>query len=64
MAGDQTRYVSVMAQELLEIPNLRHAMITSEDRPFTGFYGVGYKALGIRSLTETAYENGELLLAD
>jgi hypothetical protein len=39
-------------------------MITSEDRPFTGFYGVGYKALGIRSLTETAYENGELLLAD
>lgn len=53
-----------MAQELLEIPNLRHAMIIFEDRPFAGFYGEDYKALGIRFRTETAYENGGHLLAD
>jgi len=40
-------YVGVMAQDLLEIPELKHAVIVGDD----GFYRVNYQALGLKMLT-------------
>jgi len=40
-------YVGVMAQDLLEIPELKHAVIVGDD----GFYRVNYHALGLKMLT-------------
>jgi len=40
-------YVGVMAQDLLEIPELKHAVIVGDD----GFYRVNYQVLGLKMLT-------------
>lgn len=40
-------YVGVMAQDLLEIPELKHAVMVGDD----GFYRVNYHALGLQMLT-------------
>jgi len=42
-----TTYVGVMAQDLLENPAWREAVITTRD----GFYAVRYDMLGLRLLT-------------
>lgn len=63
-SGDHTRYVGVMAQELLEKSSLRHAVITYEHGELAGYYGVDYHALGLRFLTEAAYDAGEDLILD
>lgn len=49
---DPTRYVGVVAQDLLARPDLAHAVVTAEDGEFRGFYAVDYQALGLRMITE------------
>ncbi|MEL7092878.1 MAG: Ig-like domain-containing protein [Pseudomonadota bacterium] len=60
--GDDTRYVGVMAQELLARPAHAHAVVTYEDGPRAGFYAVDYAALGMQFMTEADYEAGRPLL--
>lgn len=49
---DPTRYVGVMAQDLLSRPDLAKAVHTAEDGEFQGFYAVDYAALGLQMTTE------------
>ena len=52
---DPTRYVGVMAQDLLARPDLAHAVFTIPDGAFAGFYAVDYAALGLSMTTEEAW---------
>ena len=52
---DPTRYVGVMAQDLLERPDLKHAVSVAEQGEFAGYYQVDYAALGIQMNTEAAW---------
>lgn len=52
---DPTRYVGVMAQDLLARSDLAHAVVTAEAGEFQGFYAVDYQALGLRMITEAEW---------
>lgn len=49
---DPTRYVGVMAQDLLARPDLAHAVHTAKRGEFAGFYAVDYAAIGMRMKSE------------
>jgi hypothetical protein len=55
---DPTRYVGVMAQDLLARPDLAHAVSTAEVGEFAGFYQVDYNALGLTMTTEAEWLAG------
>ena len=56
---DQTRYVGVMAQELLGRKDLADSVGIATDGPFEGFYAVDYAKLGLKMTTEQNWqENG------
>lgn len=56
--GDNTRFVGLMAQELLARPTLAHAVTTYQDGPRAGFFAVDYKKLGMQMQTEENYRAG------
>jgi hypothetical protein len=51
-----TRYVGVMAQDLLAREDLSHAVFVFEDGPHKGFYGVDYSALGLTCVRESEFD--------
>lgn len=53
--GNSTRYVGVMAQDLLARPDLAHAVVTLKDGEFAGFYAVNYEVLGLKMTTEAEW---------
>lgn len=60
---DDTRYVGVMAQDLLEIGNPRGAVQTLHDGPFAGYLGIDYGRLGMQMATEAEWKaNGAAAL--
>ncbi|MEM9411109.1 MAG: tail fiber domain-containing protein, partial [Planctomycetota bacterium] len=54
-SSDPTRYVGVMAQDLLERKDLKHAVRIAQEGEFAGFYEVDYGSLGLRMTTETEW---------
>ena len=53
--NDSTRYVGVMAQDLLATSELSHVVFVAEDGEFAGYYAVDYDALGLRMTTEAEW---------
>lgn len=54
--GDSTRYVGVMAQDLLARPDLAHAVVVMESGEFAGYYAVNYQALDLIMTTESEWQ--------
>ena len=57
---DTTRYVGVMAQDLLRDPALAHAVRIADAGEFAGYYEVDYTVLGLQMNTEEAWHHGGL----
>lgn len=53
---DLTRYVGVMAQDLLARPDLAHAVVIAYEGEFAGYYAVNYQELGLKMVTEAEWQ--------
>lgn len=53
--GDPTRYVGLIAQDLLSCPNTAHAVYIKDSGVFAGYYAVNYESLGLRMIAEVEW---------
>lgn len=53
---DPTRYVGVMAQDLLARTDLAHAVVIISEGEFAGYYAVNYQDLGLKMITEAEWQ--------